>query len=187
MYYYCYWLLQLNHPSSLLPRVQKAITCSITSLAGLGPKTITSALNNDFSFNFKMGQLFLPGVTVVQIVSLHRFTVVPVVTVAILCVSVTASVADTSDNNHDSVSRPAGKAGFHRPIDPLPSGHLFFSNKRCFVLHISFMGPTTRLPVYRRHWSSNNGGGEAFGTCCKLQFYKINHYKSLQTFLESRF
>ena len=147
-----------NHPSSLLPRVRKTITRGITSRVGLGPKTVPSALNNDFSFNFKMGRPFLPGVTVVKIISLHRFTVAPVVTVTIPSVSVTASVPDTGDN-HDSVSRAAGKAGFCRRIDPSPSSHLLFSDKRCFVLYISFIGPTTRLPVCWRHWSSDNGGG----------------------------
>ena len=59
-----------------------------------------------------------------------------------------------------SVSRPAGKADFRRPIDPFPSGRLLFGNKRSFVLHVRFIGPTSRLPVglYRRHWSSDNGG-----------------------------
>ena len=147
-----------NHPSSLLPRVQKTSTHGITSLAGLEPKTITSALNNNFNFNFNKGQPFLPGITVVKIVSLHRFTIAPVVTVTVLhWVSVTASVADTGDN-HDSVSRPAGKTGFHRPSDPFPSGRLLFSTKRCFVLHVRFISHTTCLLVCWHHWSSDNGG-----------------------------
>ena len=79
-------------------------------------------------------------------------------TIGLVSVSVTASVADTGDN-HDSISRPAGKADFRRPINPFPSGHLLFGNKRSFV-HVSFIGPTSRLPVglYRCHWWSDNGG-----------------------------
>ena len=129
---------------------------SPTSLAGLGSKTITRDLNNDFSFNF------LPGV--VKIVSLHSspsrlLLLLQYYSIGLVSVSVTASVADTG-GNHDSISRPAGKAGFRRPIDPFPSGRLLFGNKKSFVLHVSFIGPTSRLPVglYRRHWWSDNGG-----------------------------